>query len=417
MNKGIFRLFAGSFIFLLLGVQSLQADEQQLPTEEQFNTWRAEQQRASQEQNSDVDAHSDGSADLRLRVERPSQVWAQREEGETVQAMRALQGMAGAGAGASTDPRTRFITSATVQSLTGVERIGAVYNYARQSDEYERAAQINAQRAMENTEALNSIPTDQRPQYRQAIANQTQAAQRYFKKSSDYGLFGKTGIAAVEGIAALGASSVNGYYGGTFESQDEDDARPDPSSLFPQLPSQGPTITNASPNLSDALTQGTTDTTDNDLLRSNGSGSNPLNGSGGGIPPTGNGFSSGSGLDPAKGTAPQKEGKEKGSFLGKYSPDVKFGSGAGGGNLSFGSDSGSPSDFNMSQFLPPWMQGGEMGQSERQTASLNLVTDQKKSEQKLILGSDSLSLFTRVSQRHLKYAPEMRDISRLPEFL
>ncbi|MBI3018710.1 MAG: hypothetical protein HYY61_02310 [Deltaproteobacteria bacterium] len=130
-------------------------------------------------------------------------------------------------------------------------------------------------------------------------------------------------------------------------------------------------------------------------------------------------FLSSSGLS-ARGASPMGE-KSESDFGGGYSDDQSFGSASGGsasGRESAGSyvsNGGSPSgnentNFDISQFIPSWMKDQQVPTDENGFLIASMQAPQTKKETKgLLLGKNSPSLFTRVSQAYQKKAHELKE--------
>ncbi len=111
--------------------------------------------------------------------------------------------------------------------------------------------------------------------------------------------------------------------------------------------------------------------------------------------------------------------KSDSDFGGGYSADQSFGSSSGGsgsGRESAGSSaslgsssSGDDGNFDISQFIPGWMKDQQVPTDENGFLVAQHITSAKNETKGLLLGKNSPSLFTRVSQAYQKKAHELKE--------
>lgn len=126
---------------------------------------------------------------------------------------------------------------------------------------------------------------------------------------------------------------------------------------------------------------------------------------------------SASGLS-GRGTSPMGE-KSESDFGGGYSSDQSFGSSSGGsgsGRESAGSyvspsgaSTGNDENFDIRQFIPSWMKDQHVPTDENGFLVASIQTPQKNETKGILLGKNSPSLFTRVSQAYQKKSHELKE--------
>ena len=115
-------------------------------------------------------------------------------------------------------------------------------------------------------------------------------------------------------------------------------------------------------------------------------------------------------------------GKSDSDFGGGYSSNQSFGSASGGGtsgresagsyaSSGVGSSSNNDDDmnFDISQFIPSWMKDQQVPTDENGFLVAKQTTSLQKEAKGLLLGKNSPSLFTRISQAYQKKAHELKE--------